>query len=191
MLQATLPPGRSWGPPRAEAEKALGHISKQTSLKEPNYKPLRSRRQIELGQLALSFHICEIIPKIIIKHNVVTLFFGNAVLGYEKILKKKKKKPEAYWNHVGGGSVTIAQLSAAFGKVKVCGGNYVANTCNGESPHCHTRGWFSLLSLKETNRFLQIFFFGCCLELALYIRVCCSSFHSRSRTFWKVGHWEV
>ena len=92
MLQATLPPGRSWGPPRAEAEKALGHISKRTSLKEPNYKPLRSRRQIELGQLALSFHICEIIPKIIIKHNVVTLFFGNAVLGYEKILKKKKKK---------------------------------------------------------------------------------------------------
>ena len=92
MLQATLPPGRSWGPPRAEAEKALGHISKRTSLKEPNYKPLRSRRQIELGQLALSFHICEIIPKIIIKHNVVTLFFGNAVLGYEKILKKRKRK---------------------------------------------------------------------------------------------------
>lgn len=44
----------------------------------------------------------------------------------KKILKKQT--PAAHGNHVGGVSVTIAELpAAAFGKATVCGGNCVTN----------------------------------------------------------------
>lgn len=188
LLQAALRPGRRWGFPELRLRDLLAIILSKLSSEDPDRKPLTSRKQTELGQLALSlFYICKIIPKIIIKHNVVTLFFGNTVFQWgKKYFKNKSKQP--YWNHVGGVSVTII----AFGKVKVCCGNYFANTGSGESPHCHTGGWLLLFSLKQTNAFLQIFFtFGCCcLVLVLHRTVYCPSF-LKSRTFWKVRHWEV
>lgn len=121
VLQATLPPG-SGGFPELRLGKLLAMSLSKFSREEPDHKPLRSRKQTELGQLALFlFHICKIIPKIIIQHNVVTLFFGNTALEWrKKDLKNKSKQPTE--NHVGGVSVRIA----VFGKVKVCGDNYFA-----------------------------------------------------------------
>lgn len=98
-FQATLPPG-SWGFPELRLGKLLAMSLSKFSREEPDHKPLRSRKQTELGQLALFlFHICKIIPKIIIQHNVVTLFFGNTALEWrKKDLKNKSKQPiEIMW----------------------------------------------------------------------------------------------